>query len=156
VLLLDSDNEIDSRYLSALENVSPWSPTVLYLPTFAAPVHDYRAYDDQTYDAFSIRQMIDKPRFLTALNTGNFFFNRESFLKIFDATSQPLAADSLYMVYRWLSNGGSIRFVSGAHYHHTHNSRDGNYNRYAERSATKFDRIIRAMRDGKWGEYVID
>lgn len=148
-VLLDSDNVVDMRYLNALQALPHWSPDVLYLPVFAEPIHDYRAYEGLCLSKDTIGPYIDRPRFLTALNTGNLFVHRETFIKVFDPTVQPLSADSLYFVYCWLASGRNIFFVPGMHYHHSVGG-PSNYVWYAERSRHIFTEIENRMRHNIW------
>lgn len=144
VALFDSDNVMGPDYLDALERVGPWDPNTLYVPTFARPAFDYRAYAGVEIDDENLAEYFDRPRFATALNTGNFFVNREAYLEAFDLTTDPMAADSMYFCYCWIKSGRRILFVPGLEYfHRVHN---GNYVQYAERSAKFFEELARKMR----------
>lgn len=147
-ILLDSDNWIDRAYLNVLEGLGDLDPDTLYVPTWARPAYDYRAYDGVTITRANVAEYVDKPRFLTALNTGNFLVHRWNYLTTFDVKTQPYAVDSLYFVYCWLLTGRKLYFVPGMHYRHR--VHDGsNYVALAARTvdfAAKLDQLVREMR----------
>lgn len=145
-LLLDSDNTITREGLNAIQQAGPWDRETLYLPSFAMPIHDYRAYEGRSYTRKTIGPVTDAPRFLTALNTGNFFVHREAFREVFDVEADPMAADSLFFVYCWLNAGRTIRFVPGFYYFHQVSSQDSNYDRYALPSRPIFNGIANELR----------
>ncbi len=146
-LLLDSDNAIAPRVLDALERMQPWDRHTLYMPSWAMPVHDYRAYSGQSYTHENIAPMMDAARFQTALNTGNFFVHREAFAEVFDKEADPKAADSMFFVTSWLRAGRTIHFVPDFHYMHQFNSQDSNYDRYAKESQPIFAALAAELRE---------
>lgn len=147
VVLLDSDNRVGKNYLDAI-GPAPHDPDVLYAPSFAMPAFDYRAYEGLEVTRANLHAYVDAPRFLTALNTGNFFVNRRAYLEVFDQTSQPYAVDSLYFAYCWLASGRRILFVPGMHYkHRVHGG--SNYVAMAPRTAdfaAALDKKVRELR----------
>lgn len=145
VILLDSDNAISEGYLDALDRYAPHDTRVLYCPTFARPAFDYREYTGLIVDKHNVAAYVDRPRFLTALNTGNFLVHRETYLKVHNDKFDPLAADSLYFCVRWLERGGLITFVPNLEYEHAL-SADSNYVKHAEASAPIFADLTTRLR----------
>ncbi len=144
VIQLDSDNAIDGHYLDALFAIPEWDRETLYVPTFAKPAFDYRAYAGLTVTRANVAEYFDQPRFSTALNTGNFFVNRDAYMDAHDGVTDPMAADSMYFCYCWLKSGRKIHFTPGLEYlHRVHN---GNYVAFAERSKDFFQGLELAMR----------
>ena len=90
--------------------------------------------------------------FATALNTGNFFVHRDSYLQVFDLVFDPSAADSLYFVYCWLSSGRKALFTPGLHYthmvYHSHMARESYWQQHAKPSMEIADRVLQRMREG--------
>lgn len=147
-ILFDSDNILTHKYLDALQAIK-WNTQTLYLPVFAQPAFDYRDYSDLIVTKDNLRTYVDRPRFLTGLNTGNFFCHRDSFIETFDPLANPLAADSLYLVYCWLREGGVLRFVPDLVY--THRIHPGsNYLRFAEQTKPFAEALERRLREGVW------
>lgn len=147
VYLLDSDNRAWPQGIDALYK-QRWDPDVLYIPTFAYPHFDYRDYSDSLITRENVQPRLYAPRLLTALNTGNFFVNRVSFLEVFDDEFQPWAADSLYFCYCWLRSGKTILPVTNFHYTHAVGG-VSNYVQYAEVSKPIFADLEQRLREGR-------
>lgn len=118
VILLDSDNTISKNYIDTIVNQKPWFKCTAFLPVFAQPHFDYRAFSGVHIDKKNVARYMDKPSFSTALNTANHFFNRDEYLRVFDGSVDPNTNDSLYQNYRWLEKGNSLFFVPGLQYFH--------------------------------------
>jgi glycosyltransferase involved in cell wall biosynthesis len=118
VILFDSDNVMGPDYLDALFHEMPWDPSTAYLPTYAAPLFDYRHLGGLTVDKHNVARCLDRPSFLTALNTANYFFNRNEYSRVWDGRVDPHTADSLWQNYNWLKDGNRLYFVPGLHYKH--------------------------------------
>lgn len=117
-ILFDSDNVLRVNYLDRLFDIKNWRPDTVYCPVFAEPNFDYRNFAGVTITKENVGQYLDKPMFLTALNTMNFFVNKESFLSVWDGTVDPVTSDSIYFNYCWLKSGRKIHFVDGLQYYH--------------------------------------
>lgn len=115
-ILLDSDNQLTDEYLAAIPEQR--EPDTWYLPTFAMPDFDYRAFAGLTIDRGNVAEHVDRPMFLTALNTANHLVSPFDYLAAWNPNARPVTADSIYMSYRWLARGGRLRFVEGMSYHH--------------------------------------
>ena len=117
IILLDSDNIIQTDYLDAIFE-QDWNEDTILAPVFARTMFDYRAFSGLLIDKENVVQYIDKPMFQTALNTANYFIHKESYLHTFDPNFNPVTADSIYINYLWLKNKGKIKFVEGMEYEH--------------------------------------
>jgi len=118
VILFDSDNVMPLAYLDLLLQMSPWKRNCAYLPTFASPHFDYRAFEGLVVSRRNVASNLHRKNFTTALNTANYFFCRDEYLKAWDNSVNPHTADSIYMNYRWLAMGNSLVFVRGLTYFH--------------------------------------
>jgi glycosyltransferase involved in cell wall biosynthesis len=118
VILFDSDNVLPVTYLDALFKLAPWAPQTAYLPVWAMPSFDYRAFSGLTVDRRTIGQHLNKTSFLTALNTANFFVNRAECLRLWNGSIDPNTNDSLFQNYNWLKGGNKLYFVPGLQYQH--------------------------------------
>lgn len=131
-ILLDSDNKISSDYIDKIFNVVNWGGHVAMLPSFAMPHFNYGQYSGRTITKENVHRDMGNPTFTCMLNTMNFFVNREAYLKAWDETVNPNTADSIYMNYRLLNNGGRLYVVPDLTYEHRvddhRNEQAGHYN----------------------------
>jgi glycosyltransferase involved in cell wall biosynthesis len=117
-ILFDSDNILDKSYLDAIYS-REWEQGTFYLPSWAMPTFDYRAFEGLLITKENVNEHFDKPMFSTMLNTANFFVNKKDYFDAFDPFVNPHTADSIYINYRHLSEGGSLFVVPNLHYKHT-------------------------------------
>lgn len=117
-ILLDSDNIISPNYLYEIYSIPVWDSNTIYTPSFAAPNFDFRKYEGIEVTKQNVSAHIGQPMFETMLNAANFFVNRDEYLKVWDASIDPVTSDSIYMVYRWLSAGNKIKVVPSLTYQH--------------------------------------
>jgi hypothetical protein len=82
------------------------------------PYFDYREFSGVHVNRSNVASYMDKKMFATALNTCNYFVNKEEYLKCFDPNVDPHSSDSIYMAYRWLNMGNTIHFVPNLTYSH--------------------------------------
>ena len=143
VVLMDDDNQLAPGYLDALFALPEWEDGVAYLPTFAMPHFDYRVFAGLRVDRHSVAGYCDDRTFLTALNTANHFFQKGRYLNAWDPSVDPHTADSIYMNYRWLVQGGSLQFVAGMHYHHR--VHDGSHYKQNVHRTAGFDKVVERM-----------
>lgn len=118
VILLDSDNIIDTRFIDILYDRPIWDDMVIYAPCFAAPLFDFRPYSGMVIRGENVSKYLDKPFFETMLNAANFFINRKRYLSIWDGSIDPVTSDSIYFTYKWLEDGNVIYVVDGLEYFH--------------------------------------
>lgn len=120
-VVFDSDNVLGIDYLDTIFAIDKWDAKTVYCPIFAQPNFDYRAFAGLTVDQHTVGQHIERPMFLTALNTMNFFVNRQAYIDVWDGKIDPVTSDSIYFNYCWLKSGRKINFVDGlAYFHRVH------------------------------------
>lgn len=146
IILLDSDNVIGVDYLDAIFE-QDWDEKTILAPVFARPTFDYRAFSGLLIDKENVEQYIDKPMFQTALNTMNYFINKEEYLHTFDPNFNPVTADSIYINYLWLKNGGKIKFVKGMEYNHLVHSQSHYINNIAKTPNGLNEEIVEKIRN---------
>lgn len=118
VILFDSDNIITPAYLDAIYKLEVWDPNTFYLPEFAEPHFDYTAFSGITISRATVSSYMDKYGFSNGMNTANYLVPREGYLRVWDGTKNPRAADSMFQAFNWLRNGGQLHFVPGMRYFH--------------------------------------
>lgn len=118
-ILADSDNVFGVDYLDRIYEIQQWELDTIYAPVFAAPNFDYREFSGVTVTKENVTSFMDRPIFQTALNTCNFFVNRNEYLRVWKGDIDPITADSIYFVYCWLESGRKIFFVPNLAYDHT-------------------------------------
>ena len=116
-ILLESDNKISKEYIDRLFE-HKWENDIVYAPVFAKPHFDYRAFSGQLISKENVASFMSAESFSTALNTANYFVNRNNYIKVWTDEINPVTADSIFMNYRWLDAGFKILFVPGLEYEH--------------------------------------
>lgn len=137
VALIDSDNEINRSYIDKLPKSR--DEKTFYLPSIAvcsSTLLNYSEYSGQTFDknAFN-NKIINTP----LSNTGNYFFNKHTYLKAVNMESNlinPYGLCSLYPL--WLGykyiDGFKIKVIEGLHYKHGLDT-DGWFNKNQNKAA---------------------
>jgi glycosyltransferase involved in cell wall biosynthesis len=118
VILLDDDNVIKGDYLDVLFRLQHWEPNVIYCPDWAQPHFNYTSFSGQFIDRRNVSRLMLALHFKTALNTGNYFVHRESYLKAWDGSVDPITADSMFHAFNWLKRGGLMYITPGLRYFH--------------------------------------
>ena len=124
IVLLDSDNIIDSTYINTIKDLEV-EEDVLYCPEklYSAEgkvLWDYSKFAGTVIDKQNVKQYIGN-EYGTCMNTGNYFFNKEAYLKVHEVSKiEPHLAvnDALYFSYLWLNAGLKIKVVKDLHYIH--------------------------------------
>jgi len=131
VILLDSDNVINFDYLYRLFQILDWDRNTIYAPDFAMPTFCYEQFSGLTLTKENVAMFMHEPMFETCLNTCNFFVNRDTYLKVWDGSVDPVTSDSIYFCLKWLEAGFKINIVDGLKYHHRiHGSSHYNGNKH--------------------------
>lgn len=117
-VLFDSDNILDTNYIDSIYE-HEWDSKTIFAPVWAMPTFDYREFEGITIDKTNVALFVDKPLFTTALNTCNFFVNKDEYLVDFDKQIDPNTSDSIFMNTKWLEKGNKIFFVPNLTYQHT-------------------------------------
>jgi len=116
-ILLDSDNIIDKSYIDNIFDYN-WHPECIIAPVYAAPNFDYREFEGMVVTKENVAELMNRKMFSTALNTANYFVNGFSYIGVWDAETDPVTSDSIFMAYQWLSKGYQILFSPGLTYQH--------------------------------------
>lgn len=146
VILLDSDNQIDTSYLDAI-SVHEWQPNVIYQPEFARPHFNFMNYSDHLFNNEIIKNYLPQQTFTTMLNAMNFFINRAEYLRVFDTTkAEPWTADSIYFNYLWLKAGNSIYVTLGMQYDHL--VHDGShYKNNVHKTGNFYNEVVQMLKE---------
>lgn len=118
VIIFDSDNIIDTKYLDVIYK-QKWDAKTILAPDFAKPVFDYRAFNREKITHKNVSRLIGKKGFDCLLNTMNYFCNREEYLKVWKPKPDINGADSIFFNKLWLAAGNEIFVVPNLQYHHT-------------------------------------
>lgn len=119
-LIGDSDNKFTTAYLDALE----FTPELFkhedefYMPSWAQPQFDYRAYEGLSINKDNIKEYLDKPMFEQCMNTCNMVVNRDKYLQVYEHNPEVKEVDTLWMNYLWLKSGGAFYVVPNMYYFH--------------------------------------
>jgi GT2 family glycosyltransferase len=129
IILLDSDNKISDDYVNKVLSINRNNNTV-YIPQLLVREDnkgwDYFDFRDIDFNKDNIKNILiqESPTSLNAetmLNTGNFFINRDSYIKTIEDSEIDISIstnDSLYFSYLWLKNGNIIKVLPDLKYYH--------------------------------------
>jgi glycosyltransferase involved in cell wall biosynthesis len=127
IILLDSDNSIEVDYINSLDGKR--NENIIYTPVQAiceSPFLNYSNYSNYLVDKISYKDIIisnGDPMWGAILNTGNYFFYRNNYIKCVqmeESISNSFAADAFYLIYLWMKNleEGKIQIVENMKYKH--------------------------------------
>lgn len=125
LILLDSDNIVSEEYIDTLFALPDWEENIAYCPDYAKPALDYQHFAGIKITEENAGNYVDQRNGGSLFNTLNYFCNKDFFLKVFDETQNPIAADSICINYGYLINGGAMYVVSNLQYFHR--IHDGSY-----------------------------
>lgn len=117
-ILLDSDNIIDRSYIDKLYDFSYWDTIVIFTPSYAKPMFDFREFAGLMIYEENVSDYLDRPMFETMLNAANFFVHKDTYLRAFDNEVNPVTSDSIFIAHNHLKDGGIIHCVDGLEYEH--------------------------------------
>jgi glycosyltransferase involved in cell wall biosynthesis len=128
VILLDSDNIIDKTYVDSIFlrlefkdwNEYPEFKKCILTPQRAMPHFDFSdMLDDNPIDRTNVAEVLNKYKIAEVmLNACNFFVNRDEYLKVHDASVDPVTSDSIYFMLKWFEAGNYINVNGGMNYTH--------------------------------------
>jgi hypothetical protein len=110
VILLDSDNIIDIDYINIVVGLN--NPKTIYAPSHAiceSPILNFTEHSGKIVDKLEYKNLSAMyPSIWSCIfNTGNYYFNRENYLKCIEleeSIENSLAFDAYYLVYLWIKN----------------------------------------------------
>jgi cellulose synthase/poly-beta-1,6-N-acetylglucosamine synthase-like glycosyltransferase len=126
IILLDCDNIINNDYIDKVYKLIK-EPDVLYCPETLYKLNKkdinwtYKDFNTLTISKENIKKYIDDGIFGTWMNTGNFFFNRNTYTEVVEHSvidARLSMLDSFYLNYLWLSGGKKMKIVPGLYYIH--------------------------------------
>lgn len=144
-IIFDSDNILSVDYIDRIFAIENWDANTVYCPVYAEPQFDYRAFAGVTVDKHTVGYYLEKPMFLTALNTMNFFVNRQSYIDVWDGKIDPVTSDSIYFNYCWLKNRKKIYFVPDLVYFHRVHP-ESHYKKNNHRTGAFADGVIELLK----------
>jgi len=124
VILCDSDNFIDQTYIYILFQENKWEKNILYCPDFAKPRFNYKQFSNFIIKNFDDLAYVNRtgsgPAFL---NTGNFFFNKNNYIKNSESILNEFqfdygSHDVIIFNYSWIKNGNKIKCIKNLEYTH--------------------------------------
>lgn len=118
VVLFDDDNILAMDYINRLYAIPLWEDHTIYAPEWAKPHFNYKHFGGLVISRRNVARFMNLAHFKTALNTCNFFVNRQNYLNVWDGSVNPHTADSLFQAFNWLAAGRRIMIVQGLHYFH--------------------------------------
>ncbi len=145
IILLDSDNQIMIDYLNSIPN--ELDINTMYIPSHAicnSTNLNYTKYSSMIFnkDEYKILSKSSDTQTICMLNTGNYFFNKNTYLKSILMESNIInsyALDAYYMIYLLYKNIINFRLnvVDGMKYHHYlhSNTENSHYMKNAEDSS---------------------
>lgn len=143
VILFDSDNILIPDYLNKIY-AEKWYEDTILAPSFAKPNFNYSAYSGLIVTKENVSKYIEMPLFTTALNTANYFFNKHTYLKVWDGGFDPINSDTIYQAYNWLKNGNKIKIVPElTYFHKVHN---GHYQENIHRSHGIYESVKQKLK----------
>lgn len=146
VIILDSDNVIDSSYIDSIEKLD-LRKNVIYCPEFARPQFDYREYAGLTFTKDNAKDYVGKRTFDLIANTCNYLVYKKAYGNVYEYSDAIKESDTIYFNYLWLASGGSLHIVPGMQYDHlVHNGSGWILNRkYNIRMADHLKELIRQL-----------
>lgn len=116
VLILDSDNSLDSYCIDALPEVL--DEDTIYMPQFARPNFDFRKFAGQTIDLSNVKEFITDPMGNTCANCCNYVVNRNKYMEVYQQDETVKETDTVNFFYLWIKSGKKFHIVKGMEYDH--------------------------------------
>lgn len=146
IILLDSDNILVDDYLKSIPK--DLNTSFFYLPSIAicnSPNLDYTLFSGLLFDKMDFKKLSlsEDPKTQCLLNTGNYFFNKKTYLDSINTEDNLLdcyALDPFYQIYLGYKNINNFRLfiVPGMKYHHRlHNENKGESTSYYNQNSSK-------------------
>ena len=126
IVMVDSDNIMNNEYIEKMEQLDKKEEDMLYCPEILMAEggkvnFSYEEFRGLVVDKNNVKKYIDGINFECWMNTGNYFFNRNAYLKNVESNeidARLSLTDSVYFSYLWLLSGNRMKIVSGVHYIH--------------------------------------
>lgn len=124
--MVDSDNIINNDYLEKIYHPLIKEEDMLYCPERLMEVNgkvnfSYNKFRDLIVDRNNVKKFIGDINFECWMNTGNYFFNKNAYLKNIESNqidTRLSLTDSVYFSYLWLLSGNRMKVVPDMYYIH--------------------------------------
>ncbi len=144
-ILLDSDNMISKQYLDKIFQIEEWVDKTVYMPSFAAPLFDYKHFSGMKIDKSNVSALLNEKLLDTMLNCMNYFVNRHQYIKVWQSDINPHTADSILQNYNWFAAGNVMYVVPGLEYFHR--VHDGShYRNNVHKTGNMYNEIIEKLK----------
>lgn len=118
IIVADSDNVFDKRYLDTLFALPEWDKRVAYSPEFGKTQFDFTHLSGKMINKHNVASLFREKHFESLINLMNYFVNRSEFIRLHDNSMEPISADSIYKNYLWFEAGNSLYVTPGLQYVH--------------------------------------
>ena len=156
VALIDSDNIAGAGYYGAFSKQRK-NPNILYQPSIGHTMIHYEEYIGEDINLKWAAKHIDEVKVNMMLNTMNYMFYRETWLKALKSAIEsdydPLTADSAFINYTCLKSGMMMHIIPGMEYMHTVHPVVENlevqstYRIYAQDAEREYAKIIKQLKE---------
>jgi hypothetical protein len=156
VILLDSDNVITTEYIDSIP--SNIRENIFYLPSRAICENDflnYNNYSNMLIDKEEFKKLAKSadPKIQCLLNTGNYFFNKHTYIKSIEyekVLMESYAVDCFYQIYLGFKNieNFSLYVVPGMQYfHRLHDSNSSEQGSYYVSNSQKSSQFLNYLQN---------
>lgn len=118
VIILDSDNSINSEYLDAIEAIGELDENTIYMPDFSMPNFDFTKFAGQTISIDNVKEFVLDPMGNTCINACNYLVCRDQYLKVYKHDETVKETDTAHFFYLWMKVGYKFHIVKGMRYNH--------------------------------------
>lgn len=120
VILFDSDNIIDHKYIEAIPAIETLDPEIIYMPEKAKPNFIYTEFIGKVFSVPSTKLYLSRKNamFDCLLNTCNYLVNRNKYLEVWRFSEFIDAADTIWFLYHWLKVGYKFTVMPNCEYFH--------------------------------------
>lgn len=146
VILFDSDNIIETKYLDAIDKIKIFQSDTIYSPARAWPVFNYDELAGKTIDRGNVKKFMDFPQFGAMINTCNYVCHRDFYLKNYNYNPEIKGTDTAWHFYNHLKNGGKFHIVPDLEYFHLVH-KDSTFMEHADYNMAWAERINQMLRE---------
>lgn len=118
VILFDSDNEMNTDYIDAIEALGELDENTIYAPTRALPTFIYDDFSGHIINKKNVKKYIHQNFFGALINTSNYLVNKNTYCKNFHFNPEIKGTDTANHFLNHLINNGDFYVVPGLEYNH--------------------------------------
>jgi glycosyltransferase involved in cell wall biosynthesis len=161
IYLLDSDNHMSDNMLKLIQSIKNLNPNICYCPEKLMLHYDGQLPHQEVVYNFGFEYIgLNEIQILLKnntkwidwfLNTGNYFFNKNTYLKYLkgyftDDIKNTFAGDVIAASYYWFKNGGKFKILKGFEYYHRLR-KDSYWNSCGNKSQSSVDLHVNMILD---------